>query len=135
MKFTPLEKSRAKELETITTSYLNVLSHDDLLGVDPMLVHQFHNWADDSTTERANPDGIFFKGLYEKARYISDKLGMKTSFWVTYYVKHAVWGFEYNGNEYLLYFSNEGLSLQMLDTTSGYEVLACISEIIKRWKS
>jgi len=131
-KFTPISKARIKKLEVISTSYLNTISRDNKYD-DPMIIHNFHNWSDDAPSERANLKGIFYKGLYEKVRYISNK---RQAYYVNYSgLRNAVWGFKWNGNEYLVYYSNEGLTLQMLYDVSGDEVLAVIGEIIKKWRT
>ena len=130
--FKPIEKKRAKELEQTTTPFINVMGHGETTQAAMKSLHDFHHWLNDR--DRLD-DAIFFKGLYEKGRYISDKLGMKQTFWVTYYVKHDVWAFECKSNEYLLYFSNEGLTLQVSTPRTDKEVLAVIEELIEKWKS
>jgi len=127
---TPLTKERTKELELTTVSYMMVLSYSRK-NPDPIFVHEFHNWSDDCNGQVGD---IFYKGLFEKVQYLSDKLSMKQTYYVNLGDRNAVWGIKYKENEYVLYFSNRGFSLQTDEGTPPDELLGFIKELIKIWK-
>lgn len=133
--FTPISKKRIKVLEETSTHYLNTIGQYNMYD-DPSIVHNFHNWSNDALDGSAGPDDIFHKGLYEKVKYISSKLGMEQAYYVNYSgLRNAVWGFEYEGNEYILYFSNEGLSLQSEEHATGDDVIETLRETTKKWRA
>ena len=134
--FTPISKDRTKELEEITSPYIMKLSQcstimERLLGSDPYngsYILKIHSWhSKDASLTR--------KGLYEKVKIISSKLGMKQTYYVQHTMRNAVWGIEYKGNEFLLYYSTEGLAFQITNEMSCGELLEIIDVLVEKWQA
>jgi len=127
MLITPIDKKRVKELEIITTSYINVFMKYFMTDEDRLAVHEFHDWYNDDVE-------LMHSSLYKKVDYISGKLGMKQSYYVNYEYRNAVWGFVWGDAECLLYYSEKGLSLQVMSQMRPDKVVTMIKEIINCWR-
>lgn len=123
---TPISKERTKFLEENSFPYIMILAEADVIGLEISAAHNMYNWNNGDRE-------IFNKGLYEKVRYISNKLNMKQTYYRTYFARNAVWGIEHRGNEYVLYFSNEGLGLQTAKDTSCNDLMEFIYVLTKAW--
>jgi len=121
--FKPLTKKQTRELEENSTSYVMFLTAAQHNGD---YVRRLHNWYQDDMT-------ISRLGLYKAADYIAKRLGMKQTYYVQHTMRNAVRGFSFNDNEYLIYYSVNGLALQCATGTDSDEVELVVRKIIGCW--
>lgn len=104
-----LTKKETKDLEHNTTSLINVYN-------TKVNTHEFEFDGINASlaiTSWYNTWDIKEGGLKTKRDKLTELLGFKPNYHVTYFVKHAVWGIESNGHRCVLYTSIEGTSLQV----------------------
>ena len=127
MLITPIDKKRVRELEEITTPYSMVFSKYFMTNEDRNEIMNIHNWYNDDVE-------LSHSSLYKCVDHISSKLGMKQTYYVTHSRRNAVWGFMWGDAECLLYYCDEGLSLQVMHQMRHDKVITMIKEIINCWR-
>lgn len=128
------DKKRVKELELDTTHYVNAIHHSGnymVVRSDMDKLHEIHSWH--------QGDGALTRlPLHKKVEYISNKLGFKPNYHVNYECRNAVWGFKSypfgKEHENVLYYSNLGLSLQVDKSSTPFEVILLVKDIISLWE-
>ena len=102
-----LSKKRTKELETITTPMIMVLS--GIQPNDPVLADKWF----EILAWRSMHDHESLTTLKSKVRKLSSFFGFSQNYHVNYEYRNAVWGFALNGAEFVVYESNGGLAVQI----------------------
>jgi hypothetical protein len=124
--FISLSKERTRELEVTTTPWVMRLSQCSR-SVDSDRILRLHDW-----NRYSNVD--IYSSLYKKVDAISEKLGLGQTFYVNYSgVRNAVWGLDYNGDEFLLYYSSKGMALQVASNISCKGLLHIVDVIAECW--
>jgi len=124
MNLTPLSKKRTEELETTTIPIETLTGYQK-----PYLDHLFRiqSWYHVHGLTTNHPQTDFFATL-------SALLQHKPQYYKRYEYKNAVWGFEWEREEFILYKSKKGTSIQIPKTfrTDKLEpFLQALSDLLK----
>jgi hypothetical protein len=108
MQLKQLSNDRVKQLENITERFENVMSGEtyDKVRETVFLKNGLYSWF--------HKYGLEAGKLNSHVKKLTEIFGVKQNYYATYYVRYAVWGFEWQGNEFLFYKSTEGITIQIL---------------------
>jgi len=103
--FTQLSKTETEVLESDSTPVINVFPYD----VRDLSEKYFKilGWAHANGVEPNNTS------IYARWRKMSEILGFKQHYCVTYNCRNAVWGLRFEDTDFLIYVSIEGFRLQI----------------------
>lgn len=118
-----LSKERTRKLEKITTPPVNIVSLTDQ-GLDD-LKHRGVNVVWGFTTWYATWE-LDANKFREQRDKLIELFGVKPNYHVDYEYKNAVWGFEIDGNEVVVYTSIKGTSVQVENRPMTCEELVAI---------
>lgn len=105
MQLEQVSKERTKELEINTTPVVNLFWG---AGTD----EQLHKKYFDIVTFIYNHGFTTLDSVYVRVNKISELLGFKQNYYVNYEYRSAVWGLKWKGQEFVIYYSNKGFSVQ-----------------------
>jgi hypothetical protein len=114
MNLKPLSKEETKSLEHRTVPYEHIRAEGFR---NKAYTQMFHLQREIKIVEWYHYHGLEACGsIYLKWRKLTELFGYKPSYYVSYEYKNAVWGFEWEGEKFLIYESIRGLSIQILPT-------------------